>query len=276
MKRISLTSVAAVGLISSVNIFSISQASAAVTFLELTANAEGLASIYTGAGPVRTAATPADAASTTDLTVATTTGVTSAPPQASRSSGSGRRRVAASVIAETVSAKALSATDVTMTLSGSTQASVGSRASTSAYATAGDNGSSGSYEFSSTTGATVTITANTTSSGAAAGSYVVDLYDVTTSTDYASFSVDANADLEQAYVVPGGIWKVSITESTGASAADYVLASGRGSSASSAAVGSFELVVSVPEVSTWAMAALGFAGLGCFGRRGARSSVSLV
>lgn len=277
MKEQARLSIIVISVTAAVNFYAAAPARAAITFIDLTVDAKGEATVGAIGTPLSKlggkVVTATDVASTTDLATAIATGVASAPAGVSKSYGAANAKVSASLVSASVSAKAADAADVTFSFSGAARASTGLGASAAAYAKAGDSGSSGVYAFASTTATTLTIAAETTSLRDAAAAYVVDLYNLTRSVDFASFGVAANDDLSWSYAIPAGSWRVSILEATGANAADSVDVSGKGQSAFGASVGTFEVSATVPEASTWGMLGLGFAGLAFAGRR-SRQAIS--
>ncbi len=273
MLRKSLLCSIVVGVLPAVNILSISHASAGVTFLSLSVNAKGAASANNDrSGSIDVTQALSNSASTTDLSLLTSTGVSKSLSATANEGAAGKKATAAAT--EAVTATATSASDLFFQFGGFSTASTDRAVGNAGYAKGGDNGSSASYTFSTVGRIAATISWNTARTHKYADEYTVNVSDGPTSY---SFSADAN-DTSKSWsqMLSTGTWTVTITEALGANAPDYVSLFGKNKSRSGSALGQFEVVLAVPELSTWMMLGLGFAGLGFLGVRAARQSVSIV
>jgi hypothetical protein len=258
----------------------VGSANAAVTFIGLGVDAKGDATAKFKTNATNVTASQDKAGSTTDLNTAITGVARVATPMASSPPSSNSANSVSSSASETVSASTTDASDASITFSSTTRVKIGKHPLAGDLGTAGDAGSSAYYAFSVTPGYELTVdwTGGTVASNGNAEPYTVQVFNYNNPADaLTSITVAAN-DASDSYTwdLPAGSWEVLITSSAGTFAPDYLTSSVSGTVTGSSNAPFSIAVTSVPELSTWPMLALGFAGLGFMGRRATRQRVSIV
>lgn len=160
-----------------------------------------------------------------------------------------------------------------MEFGGLTSATV-SQGTTFGAAAAANKGSTAGYEFTLTNAGDVDVSWTAAGNNSNPNAYTVGVEDLSNNI-LTEFNVATNSTGSTDISLAAGTWNLFFLDNPGPFAPDLISAIGAGISASGGAKGTFHFsITSAPELSTWAMMLLGFAGLGFAGHRAARKTVA--